>query len=277
MTTLDTTFDDFRTQILDARPPGTGPENLVVLDRVDSTNRLAARLVRDYLDESLPPPAVLLLTCEQTGGRGRQGRVWASPRGVGLYATHVLETVGPDALASLPLLAVVGLARGLRSWLGDRCGIKWPNDLVVGGRKIGGVLIEVVSRGEGEAQALVGFSANHGGVKPPVPQATTLLRELTELTADRAEPQKSEPPSLGQFVWTLVAGVERELEHLEDVSRAIRRYRELSVHSEGERLACQLGGDTVEGTFRGFDERGFLLLETAVGMQQLTAGEVVER
>lgn len=279
MTTFDTTFDDFRTQILDARPAGTGPENLVLLDRVDSTNRLAGRMVRDYLDESLRPPEVLLLTCEQTGGRGRQGRVWASPRGVGLYATRVLEAHGSEALASLPLLAVVGLARGLRGWLGDRCGIKWPNDLLVRGRKIGGVLIEVVSRGAGEPLALVGFSANHGGVESPVPEATTLLGELR---ADGAEPHTAEPhavelPSLGRFVWTLVDGVERELDHLEDVPRAIRRYRELSVHSEGDRLVCHLAGDTVEGTFRGFDERGFLLLETAGGVQHLTAGEVVER
>lgn len=264
-----TTFDDFRTQILDARPAGSGPENLVLLDRVDSTNRLAARMVRDYFDESLRPPPALLLTCEQTGGRGRQGRVWVSPRGAGLYATRVLEANGAEALASLPLLAVVGLARGLRAWLGDRCGIKWPNDLQVEGRKIGGVLIEVLSRDGRKPLGVVGFSANHGGAEPPVPEATTLLRELR---ADNAE-----PPSLGRFVWTLVDGVEKELEHLGNVPRAIRRYRELSVHTEGDRLSCKLGGDTVEGTFRGFDERGFLLLETGGGVQPIAAGEVVER
>lgn len=271
MTTFDTTFDDFRTRILDARPAGIGPENLVLLDRVDSTNRLAARMVHDYLDESLRPPPVLLVTCEQTGGRGRQGRVWASPRGAGLYATRVLDAGGPGALISLPLLAAVGLARALRKWLEGRCGIKWPNDLLVGGRKIGGVLIEVVSRGEGAPLALIGFSANYGGAEPPVPEATTLARELA------AGNETAEPPSLGRFVWSLVGGVERELEHLGDVARAVRRFRELSVHTEGDRLSCRSGDDTFEGTFRGFDERGFLLLETGGGVRHIAAGEVVER
>lgn len=267
-----TTFDDFRTQILDARPAGTGPENLVLLDRIDSTNRLGARMVRDYLEESLSPPPALLLTCEQTGGRGRQGRIWESPRGSGLYATRLLEA-GPEALASLPLLTVVGLARALRSWLGGRCRIKWPNDLLVEGRKIGGVLIEVLSRTGGNPLAVVGFSANHGGAEPPVPQATTLLREMEAGNGET----RGDAPSLAAFVWALVSGVEKELEHLGDVRRAIRRYRELTVHSEGDHLACQLGGDTVEGTFRGFDERGFLLLETRAGVQPIAAGEVVER
>jgi BirA family biotin operon repressor/biotin-[acetyl-CoA-carboxylase] ligase len=264
-----TTFDDFRTQILDARPRGVGPDNLVLLDRVDSTNRVAARMVRDYLEESLEPPSALFLTCEQTAGRGRQGRVWKSPRGAGLYATRVLAAGVAGALSSLPLLGVVGLARALKGWLGERCGIKWPNDLLVGGRKIGGVLIEVVSRGPGDPVAVMGFSANHGGTEPPVPEATTLLRELAAGDV--------EAPSLGAFVWALVGAVETELDHLGDVGRAIRGYRELSVHTAGDRLTCRLGGDRLEGTFRGFDDRGFLLLETGGEVQHIATGEVVER
>ena len=275
MTTFETTFDEFRTQVLDARPAGTGPSNLVLLDRIDSTNRLAARMVRDYLDESLRPPPALLLSCEQTGGRGRQGRVWVSPRGAGLYASRLLETE-VAALVSLPLLTVVGLARGLRSWLGDCCRVKWPNDLLVEGHKIGGVLIEVLSRRGGDPLAVVGFSANYGGAEPPVPEATTLLRELEAGKGDPEGPPR-EAPSFGRFVWELVRAVEKELEHLGDIPRAVRRYRELTVHAEGDHLTCRLGEDTVEGTFRGFDERGFLLLETGSGVRPVAAGEVVER
>lgn len=280
-----TAFDQYRAQILDARPPGAGPENLVLLDTVDSTNRLAARMVRDYLEESLTPPPSLLLACQQTGGKGRQGRTWESPRGGGLYATRVVLSDATEALTTLPLLVAVGMARALREMLGDRgaaCGIKWPNDLLVEGRKIGGILIEAVSRGESRPLALVGYGANHGpGAAPgsdsdsdaetvPVPESTTLTRELT------AHPGAGALPGFGEFAWTLIGGVEAELEHLGDMAYAVERYRELTVHREGDTVRCRMGGKEVRGTFRGFDERGFLLLETESGIAPVAAGEVIE-
>lgn len=272
------TFDDYKSQILDARRPGAGPENLVLLDTIDSTNRLASRMVRDYLEESLTPPPALLLACKQTGGKGRQGRTWESPRGGGLYATRVVISEAAEALTTLPLLVAVGMARALRAMLGGRgasCGIKWPNDLLVEGRKIGGILIEAVSRGESRPLAIVGYGANHsashtGGDEVPVPKATTLGRELC------AHPEAGELPGFGDFVWALVGAVEAELEHLGDMTYAVGGYQELTVHRTGDPVRCRMGGEVVRGTFRGFDERGFLLLETDAGIAPIAAGEVIE-
>jgi BirA family biotin operon repressor/biotin-[acetyl-CoA-carboxylase] ligase len=207
---------------------------------------------------------VLLLALEQTGGRGRGGRSWVSPPGQGIYATLLVDAGEAAALQTLPLLVPVGLVRALGRYLG--CGIKWPNDLVVDGRKIGGVLIETLSGGGG-ALALVGFGVNHGHRRGdlPVAAATSLALEMES------------PPPLGRLAWELVREVSRELEHLGDTVYAVGRYRELAVHRPGDPLTCRVGEETLEGTFQGFDPQGYLRLLTAGGERRIAAGEVLER
>lgn len=274
----DGAYEGFRRALAEARPSGAGPENLVVARRVDSTNLLARRIAGEYLKESLRPPPLLLLAFEQTGGRGRQGRRWRSPAGRGLYATRLVPVEVPPALATLPLLVAAGLARALGRWLPGRCGIKWPNDLVVDGRKIGGVLVEAVSRGQGAPVALVGFGVNHGLTAEELPAREGSAPEATSLTLEAAR-----PPTLAEMTWALVEGVEEELAHLGDSAYAVERIRELSVHRPGDEMRCRLPEGTVEGIFRGFDPRGFLKLETRdperghETVRHIAAGEVVER
>lgn len=257
------TFDDYRHQILEARPEGAAAENVVLLARVDSTNRLARAVAAEYLKESMRPPRVLLLALEQTGGRGRAGRGWVSPQGKGVYATLLVDAGEAAALQTLPLLVPVGLARALGRYL--RCGIKWPNDLMVDGRKVGGVLVETLSGGDG-ALAIVGFGVNHGHRREDLPAAATSLTLEME-----------SPPALGRLAWDLVEEVCRELEHLGDSAYAVERYRELAVHRPGDPLTCRVGEETLEGTFQGFDPQGFLILSDGSGERRIAAGEVIER
>ncbi len=260
-------------------PPG--PPNRVVAQRIDSTNRLARRIVATYLADEVRPPELLVLALEQTAGRGRRGRTWTSPPGAGVYATRVLPLPEPAAddsppysaaLASLPLLVGVGLARAIGAILADagspnRCGLEWPNDVLIDGRKVGGILAESLALGSGPPVALLGFGVNHARprVGPELPDGATAV-------ADHA----AEPPSLGGLARALVAGVEAELAHLGDLAYAVPAYRELSVHREGERLRCRTGDETVEGEFAGFDERGHLRLVCDGETVLLAAGEIVE-
>ncbi len=82
-------FPAYLREILALRPPagGRGPENLVVVERVESTNLLARAVAADYHRECQSVPEALFLAYEQTGGRGRLGRSWSSPAGKGVYAT----------------------------------------------------------------------------------------------------------------------------------------------------------------------------------------------
>lgn len=253
----------------------SGAENLVVLERVESTNGLARLLLTEYDNEGLDLRPVLILAFEQTGGRGRLGRQWSSPRGLGVYATRVLIVDDPERLQTLPLLVGIGLCRALER-LGVSCRLKWPNDVLVQAgetgrerRKIGGILIEaLVHPGEGAA-AIIGFGVNQGQTADELPAGATSLR-LERPAADRMGEAE-----LATLTWELVAGVERELSHLGDVAYAVEAYRQWSVHRPGERLACRVGDKVVAGTFAGFDETGRLILDTADGEVRMSSGEVV--
>lgn len=256
------------------------PENRVIVSRIDSTNRLARRVVTNYAAEEMAVPGFLVLALEQSAGRGRQGRIWVSPRGCGVYATRVVPLSGEpsregrseDLLESLPLLAGVGLARGLAELLerggsAGRCALKWPNDLLVDGRKVGGVLAESLTLGETPPVALVGLGVNlrrprEGSELPP---GSTALADHLEASADLAGVARE-----------LVAALEAELAHLGDLAYATAAYRPLTVHRPGDRIRCRMGDEVVEGTFAGFDDRGHLVLARDGEEMRVAAGEIVE-
>lgn len=269
---------------LSREPPG--PSNRVVVARVDSTNRLARRVIATYQAEEMTPPELLVIALEQTAGRGRQGRSWASPPEAGVYGTRVLPLGAPDgggweagradALHTLPLLAAVGLARPLNRLLEaagsqSRCTLKWPNDLLLGGAKVGGILAESLALGSAPAVALVGFGVNYAPPRrgPDLPPGSTTF-------IDHAGGAADDPRDLAGFVRAIVAGLEAELAHLGDLRYAVAAYRELSAHRPGDRLRCRTPRETVEGEFLGFDDRGALRLRRGGETQELFAGEIVE-
>lgn len=273
-------FADFVAQLLRLQTEGPAPlpANLVVLPRTPSTNLLGRRMARDYFAEGVAPPPALVVAWEQTAGRGRRGRSWASPPGHGVYASLVIPVAGAERLYTLPLLAAVALCRAVDRHLpdgGPRCRLKWPNDLLVvggadGGRKLGGLLIEVERGEDGEAAAVIGFGINHRPA--PETEAAAGPRGVAALAAE-----SSDPASLAVLVRDLSAALEAELVHLGDDTYAAREYQALSAHRPGERMSCRDGGRTVEGTFLGFDRRGFLRLRPAGTDGEelhLAAGEV---
>lgn len=246
-----------------------GPESVIVLPRVESTNVLARSIIAEYEAEEQVLHPLVVLALEQTGGRGRFGREWASPRGKGVYVSMILPVASPELLQTLPLLVGVGLCRALSPYLSSPCRLKWPNDLLVevGGerRKIGGVLIEALVRpGEG-SRAVVGFGVNHGHEASDLPETGTSLRL-----------QGNEEVTLPELTWELIAGVESELEHLGDIAYAIESYRAGSVHRPGEPIAFRTGDSVIEGTFVGFDDHGLLILESEGREMRFPAGEVIE-
>lgn len=247
--------------------PADAPENLVVLRSVDSTNRVARVIVDEYQVEEQSPRPLLVLALEQTGGRGRQGRVWTSPAGKGVYATRVVAVEEAPLLQSLPLLVGVGLSRALAPYLPSPCLLKWPNDLVVetggGRRKLGGILIEAVARSGGPSVAVIGFGVNQGHEAAELPETGTSIRIL------------GGDVSLEELTWALVQGVERELAHLGDMAYAAAAWRELAVHRPGDPIACRTAEGEVAGTFEGIDDQGRLVLRSDGRPLRLSSGEVI--
>ncbi|HEX2164174.1 MAG TPA: biotin--[acetyl-CoA-carboxylase] ligase [Thermoanaerobaculia bacterium] len=255
--------------------------NRVVLSGIGSTNALGRRVVDEYLREEMTLPEAVFVAWEQTAGRGRQGRAWVSAPGAGAWVTMVRRVADAETLARLPLAVPLGLCEALDGRLpaGHRCRIKWPNDLVVGGRKIGGVLIDgVAPRGEeGSGAAVIGFGVNLlqdeaelGAIAGAGAEGAVAA---TSLAAEAAGEVAAE-----EVVWELVAGVAARLEAAADDAALAADYAGRSAHRPGDPMRCRAAGETLEGRFRGFDGRGFLRLElTAAGAGHPPGEEVLMR
>jgi BirA family biotin operon repressor/biotin-[acetyl-CoA-carboxylase] ligase len=255
-------FDAWLRDALAARPDW--PENLIATRSVDSTQRLGRTLV-DTLgaDDEVPRPT-FILAWEQSAGRGRLGRSWESPAGRGLYSTVVWPVEDRASLASLPLRVAVALCEGLSGLLPLPCRLKWPNDLMARGRKLGGILIESATRAE-QAIALIGLGVNLTLERAALPAGATSLS---------AEGARSCSPAA--VLGAVVPLLRRYLGDPEAPEDLLRRYREASAHTAGEALACRVGGETLRGSFAGFDDSGFLRLSTISGVRTVSAGEIIE-
>ena len=237
--------------------------SLVLLETVGSTNRLARRIADTYLGAERPPPRLVLLAREQTDGRGRRGRSWSSPAGQGLYTSLLLPLAGAEAQAALPLRVPLELCRLLADEDVD-CGIKWPNDLVVEGRKLGGVLIESLARARA---VVVGYGINGNQVESdlPAPGATSL-----RLAAGG-------PVDLPRLAVDLAREMLGRLEDPVAMPEVVAEYRRWSVHRPGDLMTVRVGEERLSGRFAGFDERGRLRLEGPGGQRTLSSAEMLER
>ncbi len=243
------------------------PFDLVELRTVDSTNSLARRWLERRAEEGdtlVPVSEVLFWSQEQTAGRGRQGRDWVSPPASGIYLTLVRELEDPSHLDRLPVSVAVGLAESLRR-LGAPVGIKWPNDLLAAGRKLGGILIETVGSARRRSVAIIGFGINHSHTVSQLPTADAIsLRQLLDPL-----------PAIEEVVLGLVRGVRAELSALADREATVRRYAELSVHRRGDPIRCRVGDRDISGRFDGFDSHGFLCLESNGVVRRVNSGEII--
>ncbi len=153
--------------------------HLYYYDEVGSTNLVA----RELADGGAPEGTVVIAEA-QTGGRGRRGRSWLSPPGRGIWCSMVLRPrVTPTHAAQVTLMAAVAAAAAVRQQTGLPPGIKWPNDLLIGGRKACGILTEIKAEMDAIEYIILGTGLNAnleaGDFDPEVrPLATSLLLEL---------------------------------------------------------------------------------------------------
>ncbi len=237
---------------------------LVVHDLVDSTSEWLRRQPDDG-------PAACLAEC-QTAGRGRRGRRWVSPFGAHLYlSVRWRFEASPTALAGLSVATGVAVAEALEACGAEEVGLKWPNDLVHGGAKLGGILIDVSGEESGPARAIVGVGVN---VRMPPSAAAGLDQPWTELAALPGPPDCSRNRLAGRVLGGLVEALERFAAHglapFADgwVRRDALAGREVEVHGPDGAL---------RGRALGIDAGGALLLETEAGLRRLSSGEVSVR
>jgi BirA family transcriptional regulator, biotin operon repressor / biotin---[acetyl-CoA-carboxylase] ligase len=230
---------------------------LVALHSVGSTNDEAARLA-----DTGAPEGTVVWSREQTGGRGRRGRQWASPVG-NLYTSTILR---PDCLA--PRAAELGFAAALAVTdivpPGREVRVKWPNDVLVDGGKIAGILLESAIGQTGQVQHVVAGIGVNVGFAPELPEmrypgsalggsVEAALEKLTAALAARLAGWRREGFETVRAAWLAKAG------------------------PLGAEVDVKLGEGLVRGRFAGLDREGALLLETASGPRKIVSGELLGR
>jgi len=211
---------------------------------------------------------VLLATELQTAGRGRRGRRWLSPRGAGLtFSLRMRLACGPRQSAGLPLAVGVAAARALRTLGASDVALKWPNDLMARGAKLGGILIETRPFAGGLI-AVIGIGLNCRAQ----PQAAARLRRPVIALEQLLAPLPSRNVIAARLAHELIAVLARfEAQGLEAV-----RDEWQALHADaGQRLRVRLAdGRQVTGVADGLAADGALRLVTRGGLRSIPGAEV---
>lgn len=229
---------------------------------VGSTNDVAGRYA------TAAHEGLVVVADEQTSGRGRTGRTWHSPPGAGLYTSVVLapSRSGVDPVRArllLTLAAGVGIAEGIARAIGLPPAIKWPNDLLIGGRKVCGILAEATD------EIVLGYGINiaPAAFPPDVAGRATSLESELGRPVDRAL----------VFAETLAGLAARYRDLLEGRFDAILdAWRRGAPGSSGTVVTWKTAAGLQSGTTAGVDESGALLVRVGDRLERLISGDVWE-
>lgn len=248
-------------------PQWTGIGRPVVsLARTSSTNDHARSLARIGAAHGTS-----VVADRQTSGRGRLARVWFSPRGLGLWCSVILRPrIAAAHLGPLPLAAALAVARGIKAATGFQCAVKWPNDLMAGDLKLGGILSEAAVAGERRPPefVLLGIGVN------VLQAADDFPPELRDRASSLLiEGFASGPAEVGAAVLRELDGVYRTFE--EAGFAALKNGWVSLATMIGCRVRVSGAGGELTGIAEGIDEHGRLLLTTTSGRTvALAAGDL---
>ncbi len=242
---------------------------VVVKDTVGSTNDTAQELFMDR-----PPGSFLLVAANEQGvGRGRRGRQWASPKGAGLLMSIALSyPSGAEApYAEWPLLAAVAVRRAIVAATGLAVGLKWPNDLLLEGRKVCGILTELCANRGGRYLVIgVGLNVNTEAADfpPDIAARATSLRIRADRMFDRAVLCARIVEQIHEVYADTLAGARFAAWRDEWVSHCA---------TLGNYVRIAQGDRVIEGMAHSLTERGTLQVVTGRGEWcEVASGEIVE-
>ena len=217
--------------------------------------------------------AAILLAERQTAGRGRRGRQWVAPLG-GAVCLSIAWTFAelPRDLAALSLVIGVCALRALSAHGVRGLALKWPNDVVAGGRKLGGVLIEMRAESAGPVVVVIGIGVNVALEAPARAQVTAAGNAPVDLVELSGSTDRN----------ALAAGLVREIVAalpkfaVDGFTPFAAEWREADA-LRGRAVSVMLGDEPQAGIARGIDAGGALLVETPAGLQRFVTGEVSVR
>jgi BirA family transcriptional regulator, biotin operon repressor / biotin---[acetyl-CoA-carboxylase] ligase len=233
---------------------------------IDSTNTMAATLAAQGAAHG-----TVVIAEEQTGGRGRLGRTWYSEKGSGIYASIILRpALPPSAAPILTLLAGLAARQAIIAATGLAPDIRWPNDLLLNGRKVGGILTEMSAELDRVHSVVlgIGLNVNHSEMPPDLRRLATSLRLEGQRIYSRVHVMSALLRQIQTFYDLLMSKGGAEI---------ARRWAGVSSFASGKRVRIAMKAGGRVGTTLGLEPNGALQVRFDDGQEEsLVSGEVVE-
>ena len=234
--------------------------------KTDSTNQVALEL-----GHAGEPEGAVIIAEEQTAGRGRAGHSWHSERAAGIYATILLRPrLAPVQAPLLTMMAGLSARAAVQSAAGLSVDLKWPNDLMISGKKLGGILTEMHAEPSQVRFVIVGIGINVNQQKFPaeLAGASTSLRMETGKVQSRLE-------VLVQFLRQFESDYKELLS--EGSARVVMQFEAASSYARGKRVRVTNGRESFTGVTAGLEDTGVLRVKRDDGeMTTVIAGDVTE-
>jgi BirA family transcriptional regulator, biotin operon repressor / biotin---[acetyl-CoA-carboxylase] ligase len=234
--------------------------------RIDSTNTVALRMASDGAHHG-----TVVLAEEQTAGRGRFGRAWYSEKSSGIYVSIILRPpLAPSAAPVLTLMAGVAAQAAIDRATSLATDIRWPNDLLLNGRKLCGILTEMNAEVDRLHAVVIGIgiNVNHQEIPDELRSIATSLRIEGGKVYSRA-----------QILAALLREMEQHYELLlrEGNQAIIQRWTAVSSYAQGKRIRVLTGNGEFQAVTAGLEPNGALRVRRDDGREEpLVAGEIVE-
>lgn len=242
-------------------------KEVLYFDTIDSTNTKAQELA-----EKGYPSGTLVVADKQESGKGRRGRSWVSPSGTGIFMTLMIKPdINPNNASMLTLVAALAVAKAITSVTGEEALIKWPNDIVVNGKKVCGILTEMNAQFDYINHIVVGIGINVHNESFPEEisqMASSLLIEAGGKRFHRAQIIAETMSYFEQYYDIFLK--------TQDLSALVREYDELLVN-RNKSVRVLDPKEPFDGKAMGITPKGELIVETWESRKLVSSGEVSVR
>lgn len=242
-------------------------KEVLYFDTIDSTNTKAQELA-----EKGYPSGTLVVADKQESGKGRRGRSWVSPSGTGIFMTLMIKPdINPNNASMLTLVAALAVAKAITSVTGEEALIKWPNDIVVNGKKVCGILTEMNAQFDYINHIVVGIGINVHNESFPEEisqMASSLMIEAGGKRFHRAQIIAETMSYFEQYYDTFLK--------TQDLSALVREYDELLVN-RNKSVRVLDPKEPFDGKAMGIAPKGELIVDTWESRKLVSSGEVSVR
>lgn len=242
-------------------------KEVLYFDTIDSTNTKAQELA-----EKGYPSGTLVVADKQESGKGRRGRSWVSPSGTGIFMTLMIKPdINPNNASMLTLVAALAVAKAITSVTGEEALIKWPNDIVINGKKVCGILTEMNAQFDYINHIVVGIGINVHNESFPEEirqMASSLMIEAGGKRFHRAQIIAETMSYFEQYYDTFLK--------TQDLSALVREYDELLVNMN-KAVRVLDPKEPFDGKAMGITPKGELIVDTWESRKLVSSGEVSVR